>query len=782
MKIRTILSTLVLFLGTALLVSVALNINAARRSWSEAQRSAIAERVRSELTQSAATLARERGQTYLELHKPDAINLDAVAELQDLRRTSNVRLRDALKGVKEPDIAPFVPRDAIATVASKLLELDKLRSQIDRLLSLPRTNRPNDIGDQWFSAVTDLIASSQDLRFALLRALPTADRLLADNRLLRRFGWIVGEQAEQGQALLAGAMAENRRPTDREFARVAVADARIDLAWDTVRDIARAGMPPSIIDSVVAAQRSYFNDLMKLREQIYSAARRQQPYPVTAEQWFDQAGGAIDTLNAIQTVSAQETYERVAELLARAKRNLFIWALIGLLGALAVVFCLFALEKRVLRPLRELTTAIGRLSERDTAISVPKPVRGDELGAMAKALRSSRANMLWTQRLRAARDRLERQTTQAIRDREIRLQAMFDSVSDGIMTLHHSTGVIESMNMAASRIFALDPETTKGRQVTTILPDLDVRNCVAKAKQDSEGDRLLGVPHEIVGLRSDGSVIPIEATLVETPLASGSVFTVSLRDITERKKVDRMKSEFISTVSHELRTPLTSIRGSLDLLLNTRAGDLSQQARYLVDMARRNAERLLLLVNDILDVERIESGQLSFSFQTFDLVPLIRSAIETNQNFAISQGVKLSLVQAPESSYVSGDPDRLMQVMANLLSNAAKFSGQNANVTVEVIEEGDFVRTVIHDTGPGIPPDFHSRIFQKFAQADSSDNRKQSGTGLGLSISKAIVERHGGRIGFASRPGSTQFFFRLPRVAMLPDLEEADPAHSPMAS
>jgi PAS domain S-box-containing protein len=781
MKIRTILSTLVLFLGTALLVSVALNITAAQRSWNEAQRSAVAERVRSKLTLSAAALAHERGRTYLELHKPNAISVEAVEELQDLRRVSDDTLQDALAGFMEPRIAPLVPRDAVAAVAFKTTELDELRGQIDRSLLLPRTDRPSGIGDQWFSTITGLIASSQDLRFALLRALPTADRLLADNRSLRRFGWILAEQAEQGQALLAAAMAESRPPTDQEFARIAVADARIDLAWETIRDTARVGMPPSIIDSILAAQRSYFNDLMRLREQIYSAARRQQPYPVTAEQWFDQAAGAIDTLNAIQTVSTQATYERVSEVLGQAKRNLFIWALIGLLGTLAVVFCLFALEKRVLRPLRELTTAIGHLSEQGIATGVPKPVREDELGAVAKALRSSRANMLRTQRLRVARDRLEQETTQAIRDREVRLQAMFDSVSDGIMTLHHATGAIESMNMSASRIFGLPPGTAKGQQVTTLLPDLDVRNYAAEAKQD-EGDRLLGVPHEIMGLRSDGSTIPVEATLVETPLAGHSIFTVSLRDITERKKVDRMKSEFISTVSHELRTPLTSIRGSLDLLLNTRAGDLSQQARYLVDMARRNAERLLLLVNDILDVERIESGQLSFTFQPFDLVPLVRSAIETNQNFAASQGVKLDLIRAPGSSYVSGDPDRLMQVMANLLSNAAKFSGQDANVTIEVIEEGDLVRTVVSDTGPGIPPDFHSRIFQKFAQADSSDNRKQSGTGLGLSISKAIIERHGGRIGFASSPGDTRFFFTLPRLAKLPDLAGAHPAHSPVVS
>jgi PAS domain S-box-containing protein len=782
MKIRTILSTLVLFLGTALLVSVALNINSARQSWTDAQRSAVAEKIRSQLTQSAAALARERGRTYLELHKPNPVDQATVEDLQELRRASNRRLREALAGFQERDILPLVPRDAVAAVATKLLNLDALRSQIDRSLFLPRANRSDDLDDRWFTVMTDLIRDSQDLRFALLRALPTANRILADNRQLRRFGWIVSEQAEQGQALLAGAMAEKRTPTDREFARIAVDDARIDLAWETMRDTARAGMSPSVITAIVAAQRSYFNDLMGLREQIYSAARRQQPYPVTADQWFDRATRAIDTLYGIEAASTAETNRQVADVLARAKRNFVIWSMIGLLGTMAVVFSLFALERRVLRPLRELTVAIPRLSERDGVSVVSKPVRDDELGAVARSLRSSKANMLRAQRLRAGRDRLERQATQAIKDRETRLQAMFDTVSDGIMTLHHDTGAIESMNMAAAKIFALESEPATGRQVTTLLPALDIQKHATQASQGSDHYYLLGVPHEMEGLRTDGDTVPVEVTLAETPLADRSIFTLSLRDITERRKVDRMKSEFISTVSHELRTPLTSIRGSLDLLLNTRAGDLSQQARYLVEMARRNAERLLLLVNDILDVERIETGQLGFSFQPFDLVPLVRSAIETNQNFAASQGVALRLAQAPERSFVSGDPDRLTQVMANLLSNAAKFSGQNANVTVQVIEEGDLVRTVVHDTGPGIPPDFHSRIFQKFAQADSSDNRKQSGTGLGLSISKAIIERHGGRIGFVSRPGDTQFFFTLPRIASQAKLVETHPACSPAAS
>jgi signal transduction histidine kinase len=273
---------------------------------------------------------------------------------------------------------------------------------------------------------------------------------------------------------------------------------------------------------------------------------------------------------------------------------------------------------------------------------------------------------------------------------------------------------------------------------------------------------LLGSAQEVTGRHADGTLLALEVTITEAELATQRIVTASVRDIAARKAVDRMKSEFIATVSHELRTPLTSIRGSLALLLGPFGNGLAGQTRSLLEMAHRNTERLIALVNDILDVERIEGGRLEFSFQPVDLVTLAREAVEANQGFAAERGVTLRLTHAPDHLQVMGDSGRFLQAMANLLSNAAKFSDRGTEVVVELAREQDAARVIVRDTGLGIPGDFYARVFQKFAQADSGDTRAQGGTGLGLSICKAIVERHGGRIGFESQPGATSFFFTIP--------------------
>jgi signal transduction histidine kinase len=236
-----------------------------------------------------------------------------------------------------------------------------------------------------------------------------------------------------------------------------------------------------------------------------------------------------------------------------------------------------------------------------------------------------------------------------------------------------------------------------------------------------------------------------------------------VRDITERKKVDQMKNEFISTVSHELRTPLTSIRGSLGLLSGGVAGALPARARAMLDIAYNNSERLVRLINDILDIEKIESGQLDFVARPLELLPLLEQAIDANCAFGAQFDVTFKLEPAVSGIWVNADADRLMQVITNLLSNAARFSPHGQAVTITVTRHSGLIHVAVSDHGPGIPEEFRGRIFQKFAQADSSDTRQRGGTGLGLSISKAIVERLGGEIGFeaGSAIGAT-FFFDLP--------------------
>jgi len=233
-------------------------------------------------------------------------------------------------------------------------------------------------------------------------------------------------------------------------------------------------------------------------------------------------------------------------------------------------------------------------------------------------------------------------------------------------------------------------------------------------------------------------------------------------DVTQRKEMDRLKRDFISVVSHELRTPLTSIAGSLGLIQGGIAGQMSDKAMELVSVAHRNSVRLTKLVNDILDIDKLESGNLPLELQEIDLVEVVKDAMKENEGYANKLGVSLSLEQTPQSMQIPGDRNRLIQVMTNLLSNAAKYSPKGETVEVRIKPRADIVRVEISDHGPGIAPSFRDKVFQKFCQGDTSNSRFLYGTGLGLNIAKLIVEKHHGRIGFDTELGrGTTFWFEL---------------------
>ncbi len=244
-------------------------------------------------------------------------------------------------------------------------------------------------------------------------------------------------------------------------------------------------------------------------------------------------------------------------------------------------------------------------------------------------------------------------------------------------------------------------------------------------------------------------------------------------DISERLRSERLKDEFVSTVSHELRTPLTSIAGSLGLLASGTTGPLPEPAMRLLKIAHKNIERLMRLINDLLDIEKIESGKIVFNLQRVDVRTLAEQAIEANRAYAEGFGVRLRLDAPPAPAFVRSDSDRLVQVITNLLSNAIKFSPREAEVVVGIELLGDQVRITVRDRGRGIPDEFKPRIFEKFAQADAADDRKKGGTGLGLSIVKQIVTLLGGAVGFDTSAGrGTVFHVDLPHWEMLAKAED----------
>ncbi len=358
-------------------------------------------------------------------------------------------------------------------------------------------------------------------------------------------------------------------------------------------------------------------------------------------------------------------------------------------------------------------------------------------------------------------DQLElRRRLRSLEHSEERLRTLFETAVDAIVTID-DTGIIDRANAVVERLFGYRPSELVGRHIEMLMPPkhrdslhLYLKNQVAEPAAVPEP-----VSREALAMRKDGTTFPIELSVSEMRLGRRRMFTGIVRDITERKRVDRLKSEFVSTVSHELRTPLTSIRGALGLLAGGRVGDMSPEAKEMLNIALNNSERLVRLINDILDVEKIRSGKLQFDFRELDLDAAAEEAVAANRGFAVEHDSEIVVTGSLPSVRVHADPDRLAQVFANLMSNAVKFSPTGKPIELSVEALGEHVRIGVRDWGPGVPEEFEGRLFERFAQADASDSRRTSGTGLGLSITKAIVERMGGTIGYEPADGGGSFFF-----------------------
>jgi len=374
-----------------------------------------------------------------------------------------------------------------------------------------------------------------------------------------------------------------------------------------------------------------------------------------------------------------------------------------------------------------------------------------------------------------------KQVELALREQAQHTQAILDHMVDGIVTIDE-TGMIDSFNPAAEHIFGYKADAVVGRNIRMLMPDSrrGSENPTLRNNLAIRVARIIGSGREVQGQRRDGSLFPLELAVSKITRQGKPMYVGMARDITERKRVERMKSEFVSTVSHELRTPLTSISGALGLVSGGALGALPEQAQEMIAIAFKNSKRLTYLINDLLDMEKLAAGKMHFDMQVQPLMPLLTQSLDANLAYGSERRVTLELTNQGADIEVRVDSQRLMQVLSNLLSNAIKYSPEEGVVEVATTLRGAAVRVTVTDHGPGIPAAFRDRIFQKFAQADASDTRQKGGTGLGLAITRELVERMGGKIDFESTEGAgARFFFELPLLS--PDTAYAALASGPQA-
>jgi PAS domain S-box-containing protein len=325
-------------------------------------------------------------------------------------------------------------------------------------------------------------------------------------------------------------------------------------------------------------------------------------------------------------------------------------------------------------------------------------------------------------------------------------------------------GNIMLVNAEVERLFGYERDEMLGQPID-ILTSADQRARYAEYRKNtisaSEGENSIG--RELSGRRKDGAEFSMELGLSLIDTDDGPMLLSVIVDISKHRRAERLRDEFVATVSHELRTPLTSISGVLSLLVSNFGATLPAGTVRLLKIAHANSQRLVRLVSGILDMEKIESGKLVFVLKRVDIRDLVERTIEANRALAEGFNVRITLDPDSDSGELRCDPNWLAQALGNLLSNAVKFSPPGEGVTVGICKCGGSIRVWVRDRGQGIPEAFRPRVFEKFAQADNSDARRNGGAGLGLSIVKQIVRRLGGEVGFTDAPGGgTQFRVDLP--------------------
>ena len=321
-------------------------------------------------------------------------------------------------------------------------------------------------------------------------------------------------------------------------------------------------------------------------------------------------------------------------------------------------------------------------------------------------------------------------------------------------------------NKAAEKIFGFSREEALGKSAYELIVPEQVAEHVESInthlKNQAGGEFSINE-----NMTKEGSKILCE--WFNTPLIDENNKVISIvslaHDVSERVRLDQLKNEFVSTVSHELRTPLTSLIGSISLIEGGTAGVLPDKATELLQIALNNANRLELLINDILDIQRIESGQFEYHFADVSLNDITTQSIEENASFSVQKNINIEFKQPDSDIIIHADSMRIRQVFDNLLSNAFKFSSKNSTIEIVIQTRNNIARVSVRDYGIGIADDFQDRLFDQFTQYDSSTARGFSGTGLGLSIARSIIAQHNGIIAYEKPDGSGScFFFELPIV------------------
>ncbi|HLZ66477.1 MAG TPA: ATP-binding protein, partial [Aliidongia sp.] len=681
-----------------------------------------------------------------------------VADSQFARRTLALRIVDQVAALDE-----FIKRLKEKGVGGDRFQmLTQLRTSLfDNLGTLDRAVEVKlDLDQQVQARFAQLAGLDTELRsFQSPEEGPTGvtsarlERLLAAKADQKRIEAFAADLAAQetaaqafhnwrfnaGQTVTALLATNNATQTaDLERMRQGI-ERRLDIGQNLLGDLppasrAQATAWQQAVDALARGE----SGLLAARARLIDTTRQIQSSLAANKLFADRFDAAAARVSYDIAHEILDTSGAVSALTDR--QNRLILAL-TLLCITAAGFILLFIRRSVIDRLRRLQEAMrthvaGQVAAIDTH-------GNDEIADMARALEFFVAAISEREIALAASDSRLRSVTANLPGAVLRL---FGGPNGPLVVSYVSEGVRELIGRAPDSLIGVE------NGILDLMPPDDRNRFVTALARAAE--RHEQVFFEFHAPDSDGHAKWLRFLSFPRPGDDGELIWDGLiLDSTEWKQADLAKRAFVSTVSHELRTPLTSIQGSLGLVAGGAMGTLPDGAKRLVDIASSNCQRLTRLINDILDVEKIEQGHMEFDLKPQALMPLLHQAVEANRGYGLPRGVSLKLVDIEPDVEIEVDGDRFIQVVNNLVSNAVKYSPDGGQVEIGAASLDDGVRIFVSDHGDGIPEGFRDRLFARFTQADSSDRRAKGGTGLGLSIAKAIVERFGGRIGFETAEG-----------------------------
>lgn len=421
----------------------------------------------------------------------------------------------------------------------------------------------------------------------------------------------------------------------------------------------------------------------------------------------------------------------------------------GLSAFFAVFFGLFFLRGTV-RDLHILRANASRFAQKEMLL--PPLEGGDEVGEVDRVFHDM-ANALTAAQVK------EHEMLDQLQAGKDRLDLVIENIPIAVVVTDEN-GIIQSFNSSAEKMFLFQREQIEGKPLTMLFSNVKTENASALLAELSSSNSTDS--KQLDAISAEKEVIPAEVSVTHFDSAEGLRYLATIKDISERFRLEQLRRDFYAMVSHDIRTPLSSINGILQLVQRGRYGEISDEVDSKLNTAEKNVDKILELVSKLLEIEKLESDNIEFSINEVKVSDLMKQSIESAGQFA--EAHKVTLESKPSDLQINADSLYIGNVLTNLVSNAIKFSPENSKVMITAEETDGFVEISVTDEGPGVPTRMHSQIFEKYRQVKTSRDRAK-GFGLGLAICKSIVELHGGTIGVDSREGSgSRFWFKLPKA------------------